>query len=225
MKMLIPLNRVTPAAAAFTFALIQAAAGAQTIPPPTSQPAQPEERALEYVLIETNKGEIVLELNREKAPKSVANFLRYVETDFYEATIFHRVIKGFMIQGGGLIRSMAPKQPFESIESEAGNGLKNLRGTVAMARTNDPDSATSQFFINTVDNTGLDQNLDEGNHGYTVFGKVVAGMRTVDAIENLTTTTIRGRENVPIEQVAIIKVTHLSPEKAKEKIAEIERGR
>ncbi len=225
MKMLIPLNRVTPAAAAFTFALIQAAAGAQTIPPPTSQPAQPEERPLEYVLIETSKGPIVLELNREKAPRSVANFLRYVETDFYEGTIFHRVMKGFMIQGGGLIRSMVPKQPFESIESEAGNGLKNLRGTVAMARTNDPDSATSQFFINTVDNTGLDQTLEKDNHGYTVFGKVVAGMRTVDAIENLTTTTIRGRENVPIEQVAMIKVTLLTHDKAKEKIVEIERGR
>ncbi|MGE5234893.1 MAG: peptidylprolyl isomerase [Acidobacteriota bacterium] len=138
--------------------------------------------------METNKGVIVIELDPEKAPKTVANFLEYVRTGHYFGTIFHRVIPGFMIQGGGVTADFQGKPLRDPIENEAGNGLKNLRGTVAMARTNAVNSATAQFFINLKDNPFLDyKNSTPDGFGYCVFGKVVEGMDVVDAIAKIPT--------------------------------------
>lgn len=172
---------------------------------------------LEYVLMETNKGAIVLELNREKAPITVENFLSYVDKEFYNGTIFHRVISNFMIQGGGFTATMQQKPTEEPIKNEWTNGLKNVRGTIAMARTTAPDSATAQFFINVVDNKNLDQPIS-GGAGYAVFGKVVAGMNTVDAIRYVPTTHRSGHANVPVEPVVIEKVSRISEEEAKKRI-------
>ncbi len=156
------------------------------------------------VRLETNQGVIVLELDSKAAPKTVENFLGYVRGGFYDGTIFHRVIKGFMIQGGGLTADMQNKPTREPILNEADNGLKNQRGTVAMARTNRPHSATSQFFINSADNPFLDhkEKTIQG-WGYCVFGKVVEGMNVVDYIENLSTATRDGRRDVPTSPVVI----------------------
>jgi len=135
------------------------------------------------VLIQTNKGRITLELDRDKAPATVDNFLRYVDEGFYKGTLFHRVIPGFMIQGGGFDRNMSQKPTHEPIKNEADNGLQNKRGTIAMARTNDPDSATAQFFINLKDNSFLNhRSKDTRGWGYAVFGKVTDGMDVVDEI-------------------------------------------
>ena len=136
--------------------------------------------AVEYVTLETNFGTIVLELDDEKAPISVANFLTYVDEGFYNQTIFHRVIPKFMIQGGGYSTDLKKKTGHAAIKNEANNGLKNQRGTVAMARTSAVDSATSEFFINHADNSFLDNGVRD--FGYAVFGKVVAGMDVVDTI-------------------------------------------
>jgi len=156
------------------------------------------------VRLETNKGVIVLELDSKAAPKTVENFLRYVQDGFYDKIIFHRVIKGFMIQGGGLTVDMREKPTRSSITNEADNGLKNRRCTVAMARTMDPHSATAQFFINTVDNTFLDYKGKTTNGwGYCVFGKVVEGMNVVDVIENLPTATKDGYQDVPTSLAVI----------------------
>ena len=139
--------------------------------------------AVEQVVIETNYGEITVELDDEKAPLSVANFLAYVDSGHYNGTIFHRVIKDFMIQGGNFTADMAPKQTGAPIKNEAGNGLRNLRGTIAMARTGVVDSATSQFFINLKDNGFLDhKDTSIRGYGYAVFGKVIEGMEVVDKI-------------------------------------------
>lgn len=141
-----------------------------------------------YVKLQTNMGDIVLELNREKAPKSVANFLSYVKDGFYNGTIFHRVIDGFMIQGGGYTENYQKKGTKAPIENEADNGLKNDRGTVAMARTNNPHSATAQFFINVVNNDFLNhRSKTPRGWGYAVFGKVVQGMDVVDKIRKIPT--------------------------------------
>ncbi|MBW7898050.1 Peptidyl-prolyl cis-trans isomerase cyp18 [Candidatus Brocadiaceae bacterium B188] len=156
------------------------------------------------VRLETNKGTIVLDLDQKAAPKTVANFLCYVSNGFYNDTIFHRVIKDFMIQGGGFTSDMHQKSTQAPIENEADNGLSNLRGTIAMARTMDPHSATAQFFINTADNTFLDhKGKNSQGWGYCVFGKVVEGMNVVDAIENLPTITKSGFEDVPSSPVII----------------------
>jgi peptidyl-prolyl cis-trans isomerase A (cyclophilin A) len=157
------------------------------------------------VVIETSKGDITLRLDTEKAPKTVANFLRYVDEGFYDGTIFHRVIPGFMIQGGGLTPDLVKKPTHSPVENEAKNGLKNLRGSIAMARTRDPHSATSQFFINHRDNPNLDYPSFDG-WGYAVFGKVVDGMDVVDAIAQVPTTRRNGRADVPVEPVIIKKV-------------------
>jgi cyclophilin family peptidyl-prolyl cis-trans isomerase len=158
------------------------------------------------VRLETDKGAITLELNRAAAPKTVDNFLKYVENGFFSGTIFHRVIKGFMIQGGGLTADMANKKPLSPIENEADNGLSNLRGTIAMARTQDPHSATAQFFINTKDNVPLNHTgKTERGWGYCVFGKVVDGMSVVDAIENAATGFKAGHQDVPVETISIKK--------------------
>lgn len=154
------------------------------------------------VRLETNIGEIVIELDEEKAPVTVENFLGYVNDDFYDGLIFHRVISNFMIQGGGFDVNMRQKRTKAPIKNEAANGLKNLKGTIAMARTNDPHSATSQFFINHKDNDFLNY-VKGGNPGYTVFGKVVEGMDTVDKIASVKTTTKNGMGDVPVEPVII----------------------
>ncbi|MCK4914365.1 MAG: peptidyl-prolyl cis-trans isomerase [Planctomycetes bacterium] len=154
------------------------------------------------VKLETNMGDIIIELNEKLAPVTVENFLIYVEEGFYDETIFHRVIANFMIQGGGFAVDMVRKQTHSAIVNEAENGLKNERGTIAMARTNDPDSATSQFFINHKNNSNLDYTSSR-NPGYAVFGKVVEGMDVVDKIASVKTTVRRGMRDVPAELVVI----------------------
>ena len=158
------------------------------------------------VRLQTNYGDIVVELNAQAAPLTVANFLRYVNDGFYDGTVFHRVIREFMIQGGGVTAELSKKRTHEPIQNEADNGLRNVRGTVAMARTSDPHSATSQFFINTVENAYLDhQAKTEKGWGYCVFGKVVEGMEVVGAIEKVPTTTKQGWRDVPVDAVLIEK--------------------
>lgn len=155
------------------------------------------------VVIKTSKGDITVKLDPEKAPLTVQNFLDYVDSGFYAGTIFHRVINGFMIQGGGLDRQMRQKETRKPIPNEAANGLKNKRGTIAMARTMVVDSATSQFFINVVDNGFLDyRSPDMRGFGYCVFGEVVDGMDVVDAIKAVPT----ARGDVPVETVEILAV-------------------
>ena len=158
------------------------------------------------VIITTNHGDIKLELNAEKAPKTVANFLAYVASGHYENTIFHRVIDGFMIQGGGFASGMKQKPTNEPIENEAKNGLKNVEYSVAMARTNAPHSASAQFFINIKNNTFLDYPGQDG-WGYCVFGKVVDGFDVVDKIRAVKTTRTGMFADVPVEDVVIEKVT------------------
>ncbi|MDP6458263.1 MAG: peptidylprolyl isomerase [Candidatus Bathyarchaeota archaeon] len=154
------------------------------------------------VVIETTMGNIEVKLNAVSAPETTANFLDYVNSDFYVNTVFHRVIPGFMIQGGGFIASGKPKITEDPIELESNNGLKNLRGTIAMARTSDPNSATSQFFINLVDNEFLD--YTSTNEGYAVFGEVVEGMEVMEAIGNVKTATSGLFEDWPEEDVVIL---------------------
>lgn len=160
------------------------------------------------VTISTSSGDITLELYEEKAPNTVKNFLEYVESGFYEGTIFHRVINDFMIQGGGLNKDLNSKTTNAPIDNEANNDLSNQQGTVAMARTSAPHSATAQFFINTTDNRFLDfQNESDEGWGYCVFGKVVDGMETVFKIEEAPTTIRNGYQDVPEEDIVIEKIT------------------
>ncbi|MBI4514651.1 MAG: peptidyl-prolyl cis-trans isomerase [Deltaproteobacteria bacterium] len=158
------------------------------------------------VLMSTSLGDIKIELHEDKAPATVKNFLAYVASKFYDGTIFHRVIPGFMIQGGGFDQQMRQKPTNAAIKNEAANGLKNDTGTLAMARTGDPDSATAQFFINVVDNANLNRPNPDG-HGYAVFGKVVEGMDVVRKIEKVATTSKMPHQNVPVEPVVIKSVT------------------
>lgn len=151
-----------------------------------------------HVLLDTTNGQIEIELDPVKAPISTKNFLEYVDSGFYTNTIFHRVIPGFMVQGGGFTQQMQQKDTKAPIKNEHKNGLANVRGTLSMARTSVPDSATSQFFINVKDNDFLDQ-----GDGYAVFGKVVKGMDVVDIIVNSQTTTKQGMQNVPVDPVII----------------------
>lgn len=158
------------------------------------------------VQLQTNHGAITIELYPEKAPKTVDNFLAYVRKGHYDNTIFHRVIKSFMIQGGGFEPGMSKKPTDRPVENEAGNGLKNERYTVAMARTNDPHSATSQFFINVVDNEFLNFKAPtQQGFGYTVFGKVVEGSDVVEAIKGVSTGSAGTYQDVPLEDVVIKK--------------------
>jgi cyclophilin family peptidyl-prolyl cis-trans isomerase len=160
------------------------------------------------VELTTSKGKFVIELNAAKAPITVKNFLTYVNEGFYSDTIFHRVIPGFMVQGGGMTADMRPKPNHAPIAIESSNGLKNMRGTLAMARTNDPNSATSQFFINTVDNDFLNYK-SPSNPGYAVFGKVVEGMDVVDAIEKVKTKNVGGHGDVPVEPITILSAKEI----------------
>ena len=158
------------------------------------------------IKLHTTHGVISIELETEKAPKSAANFLEYVKAGHYDNTVFHRVIPGFMIQGGGFEPGLKQKPCREPIENEAANGLKNLRGTLAMARTSDPHSATAQFFINVVDNDFLDFKAPSGNGwGYCVFGKVVEGLDVVDAIKAVKTGRSGFHQDVPVEDAIITK--------------------
>ncbi|HEV3425320.1 MAG TPA: peptidylprolyl isomerase [Paraburkholderia sp.] len=161
------------------------------------------------VLFKTTDGDIRVELYPEKAPKTVANFLDYVKSGQYSGTIFHRVIPGFMIQGGGFTQSYAEKPTRAPIQLESRNGLKNVTGAIAMARTSDPDSATAQFFINTADNAGLDYPGQDGN-GYAVFGKVTSGMDVVKKIEGTPTTTRGQMADVPQTPIVIESATVVS---------------
>ncbi len=167
----------------------------------SSAPANPK------VLMKTSKGDITIELFQDKAPISVKNFLAYLDAKHYDNLIFHRVIKDFMIQGGGYDVEFHQKAARPPIKNEAANGLKNKRGTLAMARTGEIDSATCQFFINTVDNPNLDHTAE--SFGYAVFGAVVGGLETVDAIANSPTMIKRGMRDVPREDVIIISVTRI----------------
>ena len=159
-----------------------------------------------YVLLKTNKGDIVLELDSKNAPETTENFIRYVKEGHYDGTIFHRVIKDFMIQGGGMDSQMQERPTHAPIMNEADNGLKNNKYTIAMARTSDPDSATAQFFINTNDNDFLNfKSQTMQGWGYAVFGKVVSGAEAVDAIEVVATTRRFPHDDVPVEPVVIEK--------------------
>ncbi|WP_153558256.1 peptidylprolyl isomerase [Roseimaritima sediminicola] len=157
------------------------------------------------VELDTTAGKIKLALDDDKAPKTVKNFVQYVEEGHYDGTVFHRVIKDFMIQGGGMTADMKEKETREPIENEAGNGLKNVPYSVAMARTPHPHSATSQFFINHADNSFLNREESADGFGYAVFGKVIEGKEVVDKIAAVETSTKAGHANVPVEPITITK--------------------
>lgn len=158
------------------------------------------------VELKTSKGNMTIELNEEKAPVTSANFIQYVNDKFFDGTIFHRVIDGFMIQGGGFNPDMSQKKTRDTIKNEASNGLKNDHGTLAMARTNDPNSATAQFFVNHSDNDSLNYTGPD-NPGYAVFGKVTEGLETLDAIAAVKTGTKDGFDDVPKDTVTIESAT------------------
>ena len=153
------------------------------------------------IRFETSLGDFTVELLPDEAPQTVENFLRYVDESFFDGTLFHRVVPGFVIQGGGLTSGFQSKTTHPPVKNEANNGLKNLRGTLSMARTNDPHSATSQFFVNLRDNDFLDQK--SGQHGYAVFGRVTAGMDVIDRIAVVSTGRRKGYDDAPLEDVLI----------------------
>ena len=168
--------------------------------------------ALPQVLMTTTVGRVTLELDQDKAPKTVANFLAYVENGFYNGTIFHRVINNFMVQGGGFDAEMSQKTTNAPIENEADNGLKNDRGSIAMARTQDPHSATAQFFINVQDNDFLNHSgKNMQGWGYAVFGRVIAGEDVLDKIRVVQTGNRSGHQDVPVEPILIESMTVLEP--------------
>ena len=156
------------------------------------------------IRFETTLGNFTIELLEKDAPQSVANFLRYIDDGFFDGTIFHRIVPGFVIQGGGFIEDMTQKRTQPPVKNEADNGLKNKRGTLSMARTNDINSATSQFFVNLKDNDFLDHS--RGNFGYAVFARVTAGMEVVDKIAAVATGKRRGFDDVPVEAVIMTSV-------------------
>jgi len=164
------------------------------------------------VVIATSLGNITVELNQEKAPVTVKNFIQYVQDKQYDGMIFHRVIPNFMIQGGGFTPDMHEKATRTPIRNEASNGLKNMRGSIAMARTADPDSATDQFFINTVNNSSLDYPRPDG-HGYAVFGKVTSGMEVVDKISAVRTGNAGPYSDVPVQPVLIKSIRLVASDK------------
>ena len=191
-------------------------------PPPAEEPAPAEEKSPAppaptstgtnpMVEMRTSLGTMKVELYPDKAPKTAENFLQYAREGFYDGTVFHRVISGFMIQGGGFTPDMSEKETRAPIENEASNGLKNVRGSLAMARTGDPHSASSQFFINTVDNPFLDFTAETvQGFGYAVFGQVVEGLETLDAIKKVSTGNRDGYDDVPMNLVVIESVRVLN---------------
>jgi peptidyl-prolyl cis-trans isomerase A (cyclophilin A) len=177
-----------------TFAALSLALAFGFVAAQTAAPSNP------VVILKTSKGDITVELDAVRAPVSVKNFLSYVDDKFYDGTIFHRVIKGFMIQGGGMTPDFAEKKDKAPIKNESGNGLRNVRGAIAMARLEAPDSATCQFYINHADNPNLDRLK------YAVFGRVIQGLDVVDAIAAVSTGTIKGNENAPRQPIVIQSV-------------------
>jgi cyclophilin family peptidyl-prolyl cis-trans isomerase len=206
-------------AASCSFALAQNEKPAEPAQPapkqPETKPKDNQDEKLAYVQFQTTAGNFVLELNREKAPISVENFLKYVDDGFYNGTIFHRVIADFMIQGGGFDDKWQQKKTRTPIQNEHSNGLKNVRGSISMARTNDPNSGTSQFFINVANNSeGGKYNLDHPP-GYAVFGKIVQGMETIDAIKSgEVVLDQRGERSKPVSPVSVSKAVRLSKDEA-----------
>ncbi|MCC2955245.1 peptidylprolyl isomerase [Massilia sp. IC2-477] len=195
--------------------LLSGSALAQQAEPQTEAPAEAPAAPVvkgPQVSLKTTKGEIVLQLDEEKAPKTVANFMQYVKQDFYKGTIFHRVIDGFMIQAGGMNEKFEGRKTNKPVKNESNNGLSNQPYTVAMAREDHPDSATSQFFINVADNSGIDYPNYKGS-GYTVFGKVVKGQDVVDKIKGVVVDDVRGMQNVPVVPIFIKSVTVLKGDK------------
>jgi cyclophilin family peptidyl-prolyl cis-trans isomerase len=166
------------------------------------------------IRFETTLGDFTVELFDKEAPETVVNFLKYVDSGFFDGTIFHRIVPGFVIQGGGFTEDMSQKRTQPPIKNEADNGLKNLRGTLSMARTNDINSATSQFFVNLKDNDSLDHK--PGNFGYAVFARVTSGMDVVDKIAAVGTGRRRGFDDVPLEAVVIKRVHRIAPQQIKQ---------
>lgn len=180
---------------------------ALTLPFTTSAADKPVNSENPRVRMTTSLGVVELELDAKRAPRTVANFLTYADSGFYNGTIFHRVIPGFMVQGGGFVPGMKEKRTDKKIKNEADNGLKNLTGTIAMARTPDPHSASAQFFINTQDNTSLNhRDKSMPGWGYCVFGRVTQGMDVVKKIEAVQTGNAGMHQNVPVQDVTIVKV-------------------
>ena len=178
---------------------------------PGCSQADSEPKGGPVVLMSTSMGEVKIELYEKEAPETVKNFLAYVNDKFYDGTIFHRVIPGFMIQGGGFTAAMEQKPTKSPIKNEAGNGLKNDTGTIAMARTSDPDSATAQFFINVKSNDFLNRDKAQDGMGYTVFGKVIEGMDVVRKIEQVQTSRKGMYADMPVESVLIKSITVVPP--------------
>ena len=178
---------------------------------PGCSQADSEPKGGPVVLMSTSMGEVKIELYEKEAPETVKNFLAYVNDKFYDGTIFHRVIPGFMIQGGGFTAAMEQKPTKPPIKNEAGNGLKNDTGTIAMARTSDPDSATAQFFINVKSNDFLNRDKAQDGVGYTVFGKVIEGMDVVHKIEQVQTSRKGMYADAPVESVLIKSITVVPP--------------
>jgi cyclophilin family peptidyl-prolyl cis-trans isomerase len=162
-----------------------------------------------HVMMETNMGKVTIELFADKSPVTVNNFLRYVDEKFYDGTIFHRVISDFMIQGGGFLPGMKEKKTRDPIKNESANGVKNERGTLAMARTGEPNSATAQFFINVKDNSFLDRSQAKDKVGYAVFGKVIEGIEVVDKIKYVQTQKVGNFDDVPVEDVVILSIRRM----------------
>lgn len=194
------MNRLIPALGTLSFLLTMLLSPASRADDKKKLALPPVKNPV--VVVTTSMGTFKIELFADKAPISVKNFLAYVDAKFYDGTIFHRVIPAFVIQGGGLDEKMDRKGTREPIANEAGNGLKNLKGTLSMARTSDPDSATSQFFVNVKDNASLDRNADSA--GYAVFGKVTDGMDVVMKIKDVPTTSRNGMQDVPVTPVKLI---------------------
>jgi len=166
------------------------------------------------ILFETTLGDFTVELFEKDAPETVVNFLKYIDAGFFDGTIFHRIVPGFVIQGGGFTEDMSQKRTQPPIKNEANNGLKNLRGTLSMARTNDVNSATSQFFVNLKDNDFLDHK--PGNYGYAVFARVTEGMDVIDKIAAVATGRRSGFDDVPTEVVIMKRVQRIAPKQAKQ---------
>ena len=210
-----PEKAAEPASEAPAEAAPSEPAETEEAPPAAEKKAEPQAKKKSVpagnpvVVMETSKGTIKIELYPDKAPETAANFLRYVDDKFYDGTIFHRVIPGFMIQGGGMTPEMTEKSTRDPIKNESANGLANNRGTIAMARTGDPHSATSQFFINHITNVGLNRG-ERDEWGYAVFGKVTEGLDVVDAIAQVETANRDGHGNVPKEPVVIKSVRRAS---------------
>lgn len=206
-----PLKQLTVALVIFLSTACNSETGATTEPAMSTHGANESSRELVNVRFETTLGDFTVELNADRAPATVENFLQYVDDGFYNDTIFHRVIPGFMVQGGGFTEAMQQKQTRDPIQNEADNGLPNTTGSIAMARTNNPHSATAQFFINVKNNHSLNhKGKTQAAWGYAVFGKVTDGMDTINAIE-LVDTGNRGRyQNVPTEPVIIERVSRVA---------------